>query len=390
MIVHSQYPLGETRVQREAGALVDAGFQVEVICLREEAEAFTEVVDRVRVHRMPVRRHRGSTMWAQLLEYLAFLILAGLFVGWRHLRRRFDVVQVHNLPDALVFAAVIPKMMGAKVILDLHDLMPEFYAARVGSSMTGSMVRVVRLQERVSCAFADLVITVTDRWRQTLADRGVPKEKSAVVMNLADPAVFVRSTRYEHDDGFTVIYHGTFTERYGVDLLVEAARRLVGRVQGLRVDLLGEGEQRARLVDLVAEFRLEDVVRISPTMISAEELPPIISRADVGVVPNRSNVFTEGILPTKLLEYVAMGTPVVASRTSGVTEYFDDSMVCFFAPGNADDLADRLLFLANHPEERSRLAGEADRFNLEHSWEKTALDYVSLVSSLAGPGREKH
>lgn len=390
MIVHAQYPLGETRVQREAGALVTAGFEVEVICLRGEGEARREIVDDVLVQRLPVRRHRGTSMWRQLVEYLLFLMLAGGFVGWRHLRQRYDVVQVHNLPDALVFAAAIPKLMGARVILDLHDLMPEFFASRTGSSMSGATVRLVALQERMSCAFADAVVTVTDRWRHTLAARGVPLEKSAVVMNLADTHLFSPCDPKEPGQGFRVVYHGTFTERYGVDLLVRAAGLLRDRIDGLRIDLLGDGEQRADLMDLVDDLGVEDIVHLSQSMIPAEDLPAILSRANVGVVPNRSNIFTEGILPTKLLEYVAMGIPVIVSHTAGVAEYFDDAMVCFFQPGRPDELADRILLLATNPEKRDSLAKEADRFNQMYSWEKTAAEYVSLVSSLAGGGPRAH
>ena len=194
MVVHAYYPLGETRVQREAIALRDRGYQVDVICLRGRGEAARECHDGVEVHRLPVGRHRGRGLAVQLLEYLVFFAMAAVRLSWLHLRRRYRSVQVHNLPDFLVFAAVFPKATGAPVILDLHDLMPEFFAARLGLTMDHPLVRMVLLQERMACRFADHVITVTEGWRETLAGRSVPMTRSTVVMNVADSALFRRET----------------------------------------------------------------------------------------------------------------------------------------------------------------------------------------------------
>ncbi len=74
---------------------------------------------------------------------------------------------MHNLPDFLVFSALPTKLRGVPVILDLHDLMPEFFAGRFGSGRAAAWIgRLVRLQERVSCRFADHVITVSEHWRR--------------------------------------------------------------------------------------------------------------------------------------------------------------------------------------------------------------------------------
>lgn len=387
MIVHAYYPIGETRVQREAAALVDAGFAVEVIALRDEGELATEVIDGVLVHRLPVKRHRGTSMARQALEYLAFLLSAGFAVTKRHLRSRFDVVQVHNLPDALVFAALIPKLMGAKVILDLHDLMPEFFAGRTGAGLSSPLVRVVAAQERISCLMADRVITVSEGWRRTLVERGVAEYKTAVVMNVADSALFRRSEAGVAQNDFRIIYHGTFTERYGVDILVRAVAVLKDEIEGIRLDLLGDGDQRDDIVSLVSQLGVGEIVHLSEGMLGAGELPGHISQATVGVVPNRSNIFTDGLLPTKLLEYVAMGTPVVASWTPTVAEYFDESMVEYFPAGDADALAAALARVWRSPDKRAALSAASDRFNAEHSWESVASGYVDLVADLVGERR---
>lgn len=385
MVVHAHYPVGETRVQRQAAALVEAGFAVDVLCLRAAGEPWRERVDGVDVWRLPVRRHRGTGMAFQLLEYLSFFVLAGTLLTARHLRRRYHSVQVHNLPDFLVFCAAVPKLTGTPVLLDIHDLMPEFFASRAGVTMRSPAVRIVALQERLACRFADRVITVTAEWQATLSERSVARERTAVVMNLADPSLFRWNPRDRSGDAatFTVLYHGTFSRRYGVDLVVDAAQRLRDVVPGLRVRLLGDGELRDELATMIADRDLGGVVEMSESMMDAAELPAELAAADVGVVPNRSDVFTDGILPTKLLELAAVGTPAVVARTPCVARYFDDEMVRFFEPGGADALAAAIRALADDRVLLDNLGRNAKRFNDTYGWATAAASYVDLVRAVA-------
>lgn len=379
MVVHAYYPVGETRVQREAAALVEQGMTVDVICLRDAGEIPTETVDSVNVLRLPIGRNRRLGVGFQLLEYLAFLLSASVVLSTRHLRRRYHSVQVHNLPDFLVFSAAVPKLTGARLLLDLHDLMPEFLADRLGVDMRHPLVRVLAWQERLACGFADEVITVTEGWRQRLIERGVKADKVSVVMNVADPDLFQRREVDREQETFSVLYHGTFSHRYGVDLLVEAADRLRSRLPGLRVWVLGDGDYRDEIQTAIARLGLGDVIEVSDGMLDVSGLQPYLERADVGVVPNRSSVFTDDLLPTKLLEYVAVGIPVVAARTPMIASYFDDEMVEFFSPGDAGDLAEKLAALADSPERRWKMRHAADRFNDEHDWDRVVAGYLSVV-----------
>jgi glycosyltransferase involved in cell wall biosynthesis len=381
MVVHAYYPVGETRVQRQAAALRAAGFDVDVICLKGDGEARTDVVDGVSVRRLPVGRHRGSGMLVQLVEYLVFLILAATIVGWRHLRDRYHTVQVHNLPDALVFSAIVPKLTGTPVILDVHDLMPEFFRARTGLGPRHPLVRLVSWEERLSVRFADHVITVTEGWRKTLVARCGIADVS-VVMNLADPTMFRPRGAMVESDVFSIVYHGTFTERYGVLLLVRAVEQLSRSVDGVRLQLLGDGDIRPELERLTHALGVESFVTLSDGMLETEAVVPVIESASVGVVPNLSNVFTDGLLPTKLLEYVAVGVPVVAARTPMIAEYFSDEQIAFFEPGDEAGLATALAKLHADTDLRDSLARAASAFNRIHNWPAESARYVELVSRL--------
>lgn len=384
MVVHSDYPLGETRVQREAQALTDRGISVDIICLREGDQPRVEQVAGATVYRLPVRRDKRRGPLAQMLEYLAFLALAFLKLTGLHLRDRYHVVQVHNLPDFLVFAALVPKLTGSRVILDLHDLMPEFFAARFGSSPASLPARVVRLQERLSCRFADHVITVSEHWRQSLIARGVPARKCSVLMNVADTRIFTpRSAppRPPEDGRFRLIYHGTITYRYGLDVLLQAARLARRDVPGLEVTIVGAGEYVDTLRRMVEELELREHVRIGD-VVPAEQLPTLICGADVGVVPYRSDIFTDELLPTKLMEYAALGVPAVASRTTAIASCFDETMVQFCAPGDADDLARCIVSLHRDRRRLAQLAAGIRKFNDRYNWPSQAAGYVRLVDAL--------
>jgi glycosyltransferase involved in cell wall biosynthesis len=340
------------------------------------------------VERLPVWRRRGRGPLLQLLEYLAFLALSAFRAGVLQVRHRYRTVQVHNLPDFLVFAALIPKLGGAKVILDLHDLMPEFYASRFGRPLSSLPVRLITLQERLATRFADRVITVTDLWRRTLEGRGVPAEKLSVLMNLPDPAVYGEPPPppAREDDRFTLVYHGTLAERYGLDLAIRALA-IARRELPVRLIIHGRGDLLDGLRGLAAELGVADDVVFSTDRVPSAELPGLLLRADAGIVPYRRDVFTDGILPTKLMEYAALGIPAIVTRTPAVEAYFDESMVRFVPADDPDALAAAILELGRDPALRAELASGAARFGERHDWTRGAAAYVAMVRDLRGVAR---
>jgi glycosyltransferase involved in cell wall biosynthesis len=378
MIVDNNYP--DIRVEREANALLQHGFDVDVICLRGAGEPRFERSGRLRVYRLPVRRRRGASAAVQMWEYVSFMFLAAAMVARRHLSAAYDSVQVHNVPDFLVFSALVPKALGAPVILDLHDLMPEFFESRFAGRAPAVLQRMVVIQERLSAGFADRVITVTDLWRQTLISRGLAPDKVAVVMNLADEQIF-RRPRASIRDGAEklVVYHGTITYRYGLDVLLRAFA-LASERTPLRLLVHGRGEYLEDLRMLVDELGISGRVEFSTRLLATTDLADLIERADIGVVPNRKDTFTDGILPTKLLEYAALGVPAIVSRSTAVEAYFTSDMVRFVAPGDVAQLADAIVELASNAELRESLASEARQFTEQHLWEDEARSYVGLVN----------
>ena len=385
MVVYAYYPLGETRVQREAEALVAHGYQVDVIALRGREEIAQEQYRGVHVYRLPLRIRKNSLI-RQFLNYVYFLLLAAVKLAQFHGRHPYHTVQVHNLPDFLVFCALIPKIGGVPVILDLHDLMPEFYAGRFPEHARGWLARLVRLQERLACKFADHVITVSEHWRQALIKRGVPSSKCSVVMNVADEKIFKpqeEKPKLASNNKFELIYHGSLVYRYGLDLAIQAVDRVRHTIPHIHLTLLGDGDYIPALIRMRDELGLEEFVTIYDELRPAEELPGIIQQADLGIVPYRNDVFTDGLLPTKLMEYAAMGLPSIASSTTAMQLYFSNMMVEFFEPGDVEGLADCIQKLYAAPQRMAVLRAGCALFNEHYNWEKLGAEYALLVDQLS-------
>lgn len=385
MVVHAYYPIGEPRVERESTALIAKGYEVDLICLRGQAEPEQETIDGVHIYRLPVKRHKGKGVSVQMLEYLSFFFLAFLMITRLHFKRRYTAVQAHNLPDFLIFAALAPKLMGARLILDLHDLMPEFYAGRFQTEMTSWPIRLLCLQEKLACGFADQVITVTGLWRETLIRRGIRAEKIIVVMNVANDRIFTRQLRTppaSSDAQFRLMYHGNLAQRYGIDVAIEAVALLREQIPYIHLTVHGRGEFLEDLQELAKKLDLEQHVRFSTSYVPTTELPLLIGSAHVGLVPYRKDVFTDGILPTKMMEYVVMGIPVIAARTTAISSYFDANMVQFFTPGDAQGLSNCILSLYHNRDRLTQLSTNADRFSEQYNWSKVASGYVESIEQL--------
>lgn len=389
MVVYALYPYSETRVQRQAEALVQNGYAVDVICPTRPGKPPTDEHNGVKIYRVAKRwqRRKNGGLITQLLNYLGFFILASLKLLRLHLKQNYAVVQAHNVPDFLVFTALIPKLLGARVILDLHDLMPEFFQEKTGQDSESFSLRLILLQERLSCRFADHVITVTEHWRQALIKRGVPPEKCSVVMNLADTRIFqlLPKKRFISNNGnqFRLFYHGFMTKRYGLDLILLAMEKIRLEIPHIHLTLVGGGDYRDNLIQLAEELQLKnDHVEFIQTK-PVEELPSLIAAADVAVVPYRDDIFADTLLPTKLMEYAAMGLPAIVARTTAISSYFDERMVKFFKPDDVDELADCIIELYNNPGQRQKLSEGIRRFNEHYNWEKQSAAYLQVVDQLA-------
>ena len=325
-----------------------------------------------------------------LFEYAAFFLMAATLASVLHLRRRFDVVQVNSLPDTLVFAALIPRLMGARVLLDLHECMPEFFATRFGKAMNHPLIRFIVWLEQASIRFADFVITCTDQMREAFIARGAPANNIEVIFNGADEDIFrprSNGSRRGADD-FVLICHGTVEERYGLDTAIRAVALLRDDIPGLRLEIYGEGASLPELRRLSKELGTEDHVYFSGKWVPLDELLRAISEADVGIVPTKRDIFRDLTLCNKMYEFIAMHKPVVASRTRAVEAYYDASCFRLFAADDEHELAGAIQDLYRDPALRERLAQRAAEVNQPFRWTRQQELYRGIVDGLLADPRK--
>jgi glycosyltransferase involved in cell wall biosynthesis len=388
MLVHGPYPIGEPRVEREAQAALGAGWSVDVVAMRRLGEAANEVVDGVNVVRLPLRHARGMSMAHVVREYVGFTALAATTIARRHLRRRYDVVQVCNPPDFLIVAGLVPKAMGAGLIFDVHDLSSDIFEMRFRSpTMQAVAGPVLRVIERAATWAADAVLTVHEPYRAELVRRGVPEPKTAVVMNTFDERLLPHDDASAERGGFRIVYHGTVTPHYGLDLVVEAFERVSASVPDARLEIYGEGDAVPGLRRQAHELGVAERVLVTGHHFPHREVLRAILGASVGVIPNRPTKLNRYALSSKLFEYVALGIPVVAASLPTLRAYFSDDEVLFFEPGSSASLAEALWSVADDPDAagRRRTAASA-RYRSEYRWEVHAQLYRDILERVSASG----
>jgi glycosyltransferase involved in cell wall biosynthesis len=383
MVAYTHYPT-DSRVRREAEALVERGDTVDFICLGNETDKESELYNGVNLMKIYIPRYRGSSTLRYILSYLRFFIVATFKLTWLHLKNPYQIVQVHTMPDFMVFVGLIPKILGTKVLLDVHDLMPELYQSKFRLTEKHLLIRFITWIERLSIAFADRAMAVHKTHLGALLDHGSSSKKFDILLNLPDMKVFSigDGNNVREKSNFELIYHGTISERHGLEVAIRAIENLRGKIQGLKFKIIGDGDDVPRLIKLVDELNLHDYVEISKGMIPLDQLVPQIKTADVGIVPIYLDDFTKYMLPVKLLEYVALKKPVICSRTETIQAYFDDSMVQYSSPGSVSELADSIYSLYSNENRRAELITNVDKFNNEYNWMSQKQIYYSVIDNL--------
>ena len=368
-------------VRREAEALADAGFDVEVICMRGVDCSRRAVVNGITLIRLPVSYRNSLT--GKALGYVLFFVLAATVLSIRHIRKPYTVIQANSLPDFLIFAAVVPKVLGCRVIAYMHEPAPELAATILGRSWLTHLLAQI---EQRAIRFADHTVTVTDQLKQRYVERGAAAGRITVVLNCADPGT-VRDAwsppPMRSSPEFIVVCHGTIEERYGHDTIIDAARILRGKMPELRVVITGEGSRVGDLEKAIADYGLQDIVAYEG-WVSQGRLNDILYTADVGVVAQKASPYAHLVHTNKMVDYWIFGLPVIASRLRALSELYDDSFIEYFEPGNAADLAAAIRRLRTDPARRTELARNGKLAELSNGWATQRVTYLSVFDSLLG------
>ena len=285
------------------------------------------------------------------------------------------------MPDFEVFAALIPKLQGSSIILDIHDIVPEFYASKFSGSKDSFFFKALVKIEQLSIKFSDHVIISNHLWHKTLTSRSVDESKCTTVMNYPDEAIFYQRPRTRHDDKFIMLYPGTLGWHQGLDIAIKAFAKIKDQAPQAEFHIYGRGTERDNLAALITELHLDNRVFIKDPM-PINKIAEVMANADLGIVPKKNDPFGGEAFSTKILEFMSLGIPVIVSGTKIDRHYFNDSVVKFFNPDDVNDLAQSMLTLLKNKEQRDTLRDNALCFVEDYRWSKKKNEYFDLVDSL--------
>ena len=384
-VVQNVYDI-DPRVRRKAEALVAAGYSVDVLALRADGGPKNYCLHGVNVCTLALGKKRGSVA-RYFFEYAAFFLWTFIRVPLQMFRRRYSVIDVNSLPDFLVFAPILARWMGAKLVLDLHEITPEFYMSKYGIAENSWTIRLLTYLEKISVRFADRVITINDPIEDLLVVRGLDRSKSTVVMNAADEARFAANSNSLDpvaaldSEKFVMMYHGTLTSIYGLDIAIEAFALAQAQMPGAEMWILGSGSEKDTLAQRAHACGLSAKIRLVG-QVPASEIPAWLDQCDAGILPIRRDIFLDFAFPNKLPEFIIAGKTVIISRLKAICHYFSEEALAYFEPNDPADLARAMVRIYGDRESRARMVAKAREEYVPIRWDLMKDRYLAVIENL--------
>jgi glycosyltransferase involved in cell wall biosynthesis len=268
--------------------------------------------------------------------------------------QRIDYYYFHNIPDFLVFIAFFPKILfGKKIVLDIHDPMSFSLKSRFNKKHDSFEMKLIRLIELASWKFSDLIITVNLRCKNLIEDGLKTKKKIEIVMNLPDRKIFEIDSKEkikEFENRFVMLYTGTLTNWYGLDIAINALPALKKTIPNILLCIIGKGPEKKSLLELTQNIDVRDAL-LFKNPLPQKELIPYIKQCTVGITVHRAIDFSKIYFSTKVVEFLYCNKTVICAKTEGIVDYFSENDLFYFEPENIIDFTDKVIEMKNNPEQ---------------------------------------
>jgi glycosyltransferase involved in cell wall biosynthesis len=363
----------DRRVWQEACALRDAGFQVVVICPRMRGfVAPEETLDGIQIYRHWIAEEAGG--FVGFFREYASALWGEWWLAWKAWRRhRFRLIHLCNPPDLLFLVAWPFKLMGVRIIYDVHDAWPEMFEAKFGKR--GIFYWIVRIAERLTYACANVVMATNESVKQIALARGRKSSDRVFVVRTA-PKVKDRAqladSSLKSGRQFLVGYIGVMGDADGVNYLIDAAHHIVyGRGRGdVHFLVMGTGPEYERLVAQRDRLGLKQHVDL-PGRVTNEFLFGALRTIDLGVACDPINPYNDHCTMNKVLEYMALGKPQVMFATKEGRASAGDAAE-YVTENSATKLGDAILKLLDDPARREKMGrAGVERLRTELNWERS-------------------
>jgi len=392
MLVHACY-LRDARVRRQAEFLADEGFDVHVVSAKSASrtngcvEPNYEIVNKVHIHRLPLRKKRGSKL-RYVFEFVSMTILGAWKITLLHLRKKFKVVHIHNMPDFLVVAGLISRWLGAHLVLDIHDPMSELFQQTYDMKESHPMIKVIKLQERLGYKLAESLLTVSIPMAENIAKkRGCAVDTIRVLHNFPNLKLFPVHERQKpwpyNSNNIVFLYSGTVTEHYRLDTAIRAFAMVSRQIPNIRFQILGDGNRLQEVLVLARSLGIGDKVELLQS-VSQDKVKDVMRKVDVGITTHDSGVFGDLYFSTKIIEFMTQGLPVISSRTHTIDKYIPEDSIVYFVPGNAEDLAKQIIRVCtNHEFVREKISNSR-KLLAKYTWQGEQGKFLTFYEEIMG------
>jgi glycosyltransferase involved in cell wall biosynthesis len=380
MVAYAFYD-SDNRIRRYAETLVREGWEVDAFVLRQEGQPLRGTLKGVNLYRIQTRKLREKGKCSYLFCLLGFLFRSMAWLCFMTVTRKYKFVHVHSIPDFEVFSAWLPKLLGTKIILDIHDIVPELYLKKFKLSKNSFFYKMLLLVETLSTRFADHVIIANHIWQKRLIGRSVPGKKCSTILNFPDPEIFFPRKKTVSNRKFVLIYPGTLSIHQGVEIILKAMYLIKDNYPDIELHIYGKGTDEEYFKGLSRQLGLTDVVFFKG-FVPLDEAAAAMANADIGIEPKLSELFSDEAFSTKIWEFMLIEVPVIASETTVHKYYVGDDLVTYYPSGDEKALAAAIIKLHADPLLRQRLIANGKRFIALNNWGVKKSEYLDLVGRL--------
>jgi len=373
----------DRRVWQEANTLTENGAKVSVICpkMKGYTKSF-ESINGIDIYRHSVTAEAKGA-FGYLREYSVALFWEFVLAWKIFLKKRFHVIHGCNPPDLIFLVALIFKPFGVKYIFDHHDINPELYFAKYGKK--DLFYRCLLGLERLTFAAADYSIATNESYREIAIHRGKMKPEKIVVVRSGPKLDRLKLTpgnkKYKNGRNFMVGYLGVIGAQEGLDLLLESIKHIVYKRRDVQFAIVGGGTELEKIKQLTSDMGLLEYIDYYGRVDDAT-MVDIISTADVCVNPDRPTEMNNLSTMNKIMEYMALKKPIVQYDLKE-GRFSADHASLYASNTNTGDFADKIIWLLDHPEDRTR-RGEYGYYKVvnELSWEYESRKLVDFFNKV--------
>ena len=360
---------------------------VDVLCIKQKGQNKSININGVTYYRIPISYNKKDNKTVQISKITSFIILSFIKFFKLNKENNYQIIHVHNPPDFIILSAIPFKtFFNTKIILDLHDMLPEAVSSNFGIGENHVVVRMARLIERFAIKCSDAIICTNIYDKEIVLSRNtIDPEKIFVVMNTPDLKLFkvehVKKEYFGLENRFIVLFEGTIWKRRGIQTVIEAVEKLKDTIP-IYLVILGDGPDLDYLKNIVDNKNLNDFIKFTG-WVDLKTLSEYISVSNVCTIPFTKTKVNERGVPNKLFEYIVHEKPVIASRLTGMSLTFSDDEILFFEPENANDLAEKILWIYDNPKQIKEMINNAkQRYEKEYTWDKMENELYKCYESV--------